>query len=106
MIKRSIDYAGGHGNNYKLTDTIGWHPTCGCGREDTVPAIVFDPFAGSGTTLMVARALGRNGVGLDLSMTYIRECAKERLGFDALDAWTNGRKAEGNHADLPLFSTK
>ena len=53
---------------------------------------------------MVARALGRSGIGLDLSMTYIRECAKERLGFEALDAWTNGKKAEGNHADLPLFS--
>ena len=86
--------------------TIGWHPTCDCGREETVPAIVLDPFAGSGTTLMVARALGRHGVGLDLSMTYIRECAKERLGFEALSAWTNGRKAEGNHTDLPLFSTK
>jgi len=83
--------------------TIGWAPTCECGREDTVPAIVFDPFAGSGTTLLVARALGRSGIGLDLSMTYIQECAKSRLGFDALDEWTNGKKAESNHADLPLF---
>ena len=86
--------------------TIGWRPTCDCGREDTVPAIVFDPFAGSGTTLMVARALGRHGVGTDLSMKYIRECAKDRLGFDALDKWTKGKKAESNHADLPLFTMK
>ena len=96
----------GHKPGYiSANKTIGWRPTCDCGREDAVPAIVFDPFAGSGTTLMVARALGRHGVGLDLSMTYIRECAKERLGFEALSAWTNGRKAEGNHADLPLFTT-
>ena len=105
LVRQSIDYAGGHGNNYKHTETIGWRPTCDCGHEETVPAIVFDPFAGSGTTLMVARALGRSGIGLDLSMTYIQECAKSRLGFDALEEWTNGKQAADNHADLPLFST-
>jgi DNA modification methylase len=31
-----------------------------------------DPFAGTGTTIMVARALGRHGVGIDLSADYLR----------------------------------
>lgn len=55
--------------------------TCDC---DPVPAIVFDPFAGSGTTLMVARRLGRAGVGLDLSYAYLSEQARPRLLKDAL----------------------
>jgi DNA modification methylase len=41
--------------------------------------IVFDPFVGSGTTVATALQLGRQGVGLDLSMKYLRENAKERI---------------------------
>jgi DNA modification methylase len=40
---------------------------------------VLDPFAGSGTTILVANQLGRNGIGLDLNFQYLRENAKERL---------------------------
>jgi DNA modification methylase len=45
----------------------------------TVPCRVLDPFAGSGTTLLVARKLGRDGIGLDLSYAYLKEQAKKRL---------------------------
>jgi DNA modification methylase len=65
--------------------------------------IVLDPFSGSGTTALVARKLNRHAVGLDISLTYICDCAKERLSLDALAEWENGRKAESNHVDLPLF---
>ena len=41
--------------------------------------IVLDPFVGSGTTVMVANQLGRNGIGLDLNFQYLRENAKKRL---------------------------
>jgi site-specific DNA-methyltransferase (adenine-specific) len=40
--------------------------------------VVLDPFAGSGTTLKVARHLGRNYVGIELSADYIK-LAKKRL---------------------------
>lgn len=33
--------------------------------------LVLDPFAGSGTTLMVAQQLGRHGVGIELNTDYI-----------------------------------
>lgn len=33
--------------------------------------IVFDPFVGSGTTIVVANALGRRGIGTDLSREYL-----------------------------------
>lgn len=66
--------------------------------------IVLDPFAGSGTTGIVARALGRRFVGMDLSFAYLSTIARKRLSMDALDEWTEGIRAgaDGFH-DLPLF---
>lgn len=48
--------------------------TCACDVQlaPTRPAVVLDPFVGTGTVPMVARALGRYGVGLDLSRDYLR----------------------------------
>jgi DNA modification methylase len=39
---------------------------------------VLDPFAGSGTTLLVARRLGRHAVGIELNRDYCR-MQRERL---------------------------
>ena len=44
-----------------------------------VPAVVLDPFAGSGTTLAVAQSLGRHSIGLDLNTEYLALAAK-RIG--------------------------
>jgi DNA modification methylase len=41
----------------------------GCPADGTV----LDPFAGSGTTLLVAQALGRRAVGIDLNPEYLRQ---------------------------------
>jgi len=47
--------------------------------------IVLDPFAGSGTTLTVAKKLGRKYVGFELSNDYCRR-ARERIGkVEAMD---------------------
>jgi hypothetical protein len=50
---------------------------CACPTPDapTRPAVVLDPFAGTGTTLLVASAYGRTGVGTDLSRDYCRLAA-------------------------------
>jgi site-specific DNA-methyltransferase (adenine-specific) len=45
--------------------------------------VVLDPFAGSGTTLAVAKKLGRRWIGCELSQEYVR-AASERL--DAINA--------------------
>ena len=40
--------------------------------------VVLDIFLGTGTTLLVAEKLGRNGIGIELNEEYIK-IAKERL---------------------------
>lgn len=45
--------------------------------------VILDPFLGSGTTLKVARALERNGIGIELSPRYM-EIAKENLDIKQL----------------------
>lgn len=42
------------------------------------PGIVLDPFCGTGTTLVAARLLGKDYIGIDLSPLYV-EYAKRRL---------------------------
>lgn len=56
--------------------TLGWLPTCKCGEASTVPAIVFDPFGGSGTTAQVARALGRDWLLCELNPAYAKLAEK------------------------------
>ncbi len=51
---------------------------CTC-AADTVPCIVLDPFAGSGTVGLVCRDLGRLGVCCDLKLEYLH-MARERIG--------------------------
>lgn len=63
---------GGYG--YKV-ETIGWRPTCSCDKEP-VPAIVLDPFAGSGTVGAVAQRLGRKAVLVEASAEYCGLAAK------------------------------
>ncbi len=59
--------------------TVGWEPGCACGAGDPVPCVVLDPFLGSGTTVAVARQLGRWGVGCELNPEYV-ELARARIG--------------------------
>jgi DNA modification methylase len=42
--------------------------------------IVLDPFVGSGTTMKVAKDLGRSAVGIELNANYV-QIVKKRLGW-------------------------
>ncbi len=67
------------------TKTVGWHPSCKCARDGElkpIPCTVLDPFLGSGTTLLVAQRLGRDGIGIESKREYA-EMAKDRLEKDA-----------------------
>ena len=61
----------------RSTNTTDWQPSCEC-NADRIPATVLDPFVGSGTSVAVARSLGRRGIGIDLSVEYLG-LARKRL---------------------------
>jgi hypothetical protein len=57
------------------TQTTGWRPTCDH-EAPTIPAVVLDLFAGSGTVSVVAQKLGRHSVGVDLNPKYLALAVK------------------------------
>ena len=78
------------------TPTIGWRPSCGCSRppgdaprergavgagQHAAPCLVLDPFAGAGTTGLVASRLGRRFIGIELNPAYV-ELARRRIEAD------------------------
>lgn len=50
--------------------TTGWEPGCACDAGDPVPQVALDPFAGGGTTGLVADRLGRDAVLIELNPQY------------------------------------
>ena len=80
--------------------TIGWAPGCACDAGEPVPCLVLDPFLGSGTTVAVARELGRHGVGCELNPEYA-ELARERIGkAERPETYRDDTKV----TDAPLFA--
>ena len=77
-----------NGNNFRtnppssLSETLGWRPTCSCPAAEPRPGKVLDPFMGSGRTLLAARRLGLDAVGVELNPEYA-EMARRLLYEDA-----------------------
>jgi DNA modification methylase len=65
-------------------ETTGWTPTCKCPATELVPSVVLDPFAGAGTTLLVANRLGRDALGVELSGEYAHLAAERVRGDQPL----------------------
>jgi len=66
------------GNETKI---IGWRPSCGCNAGAPAPGVVLDPFFGAGTVGVVAKRLGRNFIGIELSEEYCR-MSRDRIKKD------------------------
>lgn len=58
--------------NTQPTTITGYACACPDNTAPSTPGVVLDPFAGTGTVPMVAKALGRTGIGIDLSADYLR----------------------------------
>lgn len=56
----------------KLRAATGYACACADTTAPTRPAVVLDPFMGTGTTLVVADVMGRDSIGIDLSADYCR----------------------------------
>ena len=52
-------------------ETTGWQPGCECDAGPPVPAVVLDPFMGSGTVAEVAVRHGRKAIGCELNPDYL-----------------------------------
>jgi hypothetical protein len=61
------------------SQTTGWRPTC-AHEAEPVPAVVLDPFAGSGTVGMVARWRGRRSILIDLKAEYLALARLRNVG--------------------------
>lgn len=61
-------------------ESAGWTQACDCETDETEAGIVLDPFAGAGTTCLVAKRLRRRFVGIDLNPDYVA-LAQRRAGL-------------------------
>ncbi len=59
----------------RVMATTGWAASCACDAPAR-PQTVLDPFAGSGTSLLVARHHARHAIGIDLSAEYLAIAAR------------------------------
>lgn len=71
----------GHGRISSATATLGWAATCEC-NAPVRSCIVLDPFAGAGTTGLVATRFGHRFIGIELSAKYA-QMARDRIDGDA-----------------------
>lgn len=91
-----------NGRTHREREVTGARPTCRCGTEETRPSVVLEPFLGTGTTVVVADRLGRDGIGIDLNANYTA-IAERRLTHDAgmfADIATTPARAPSPQPDL------
>jgi hypothetical protein len=65
---------GGYAREFLLHHPTDYTDACGCPdtTAPTRPAVVLDPFGGTGTTALVAAVHGRHGISVDASADYCR----------------------------------
>lgn len=64
--------------------TLGWKPSCDCGTNSVVPAVVLDPFSGAGTSGVAAVKLGRKYIGVELNEEQVKVSKKRIRDIDPI----------------------
>ncbi len=96
--------------------TVGWAPSCKCypspsaqSVDKTLPCLVLDPFAGSGTTGVVALMMGRSFIGFDIAggdCDHGGFTPNDRLRAAAQGKELNLRWLKENRDEHPLFTAE
>lgn len=86
--------------HYLKTETLGWEPSC-AHNDDTGRCVVLDPFAGSGTTGVVAGQLGRDFIGCELSPDYA-QMARDRITVEGKPGARNHEPTQVHEDQLGL----
>jgi DNA modification methylase len=72
-VKHNVDrkdHGGSDGRLATVRSITGYACACPEPTAPTRPSVVLDPFGGTGTTALAARALGRHGISIDMSADY------------------------------------
>lgn len=56
-----------------IVKTVGWKPTCECNCKEVTPAVILDPFGGAMTVPLMATAMNRRFVAVELNPEYARD---------------------------------
>ena len=82
LATEAKDVLGGYFREFVASpdrEHAGWTQTCDCATDTTEAGIVLDPFAGAGTTCLVAKDHGRRFIGIELNAEYVA-MAQKRVG--------------------------
>jgi len=82
LAREAKDVLGGYFREFVTSPSrehLSWTQACDCETNRTEAGIVLDPFAGAGTTCLVAKDHGRRFVGIELNPEYVA-MAQKRVG--------------------------
>jgi len=75
----------------------GFKKQCGCDTKETEKGVILDPFAGAGTTCLVARRFNRDYLGIELNDDYAemaRERIRDEVGGQPLDKFLEKKQSK------------
>jgi DNA modification methylase len=103
LAREAADVLGSYYREALMSETRStdeWRKMCDCDTDETEPGIVLDPFTGAGTTLLVAKRLGRRFVGTELNPDYVA-MAQKRVGITVDEP---GRLLEDGETALTAYT--
>ena len=66
--------------------------------------LIIDPYCGSGTTLIAAKILGHNFIGIDISKEYVKFSEKRLKNYKAEEKYVNEEMAK--HIVIKTFKER